>query len=69
MAIEPHGTPLRGLDLVLETPTAEGRFGYMFKNQPRVRASEDLLTALGQTMEEQPVIGTNLTDPKRASRS
>ncbi len=35
----------------------------MFKNQPRHRASEELLTALGQTMEEQPVIGTNLTDP------
>ena len=27
VAVEPHGTPLRGLDLVLETPTAEGRFG------------------------------------------
>jgi hypothetical protein len=63
-SVEPHGTPLRGLDLVLETPTAEGRFGYMFKNQPAFGASEDLLTALGQTMEEQPVIGTDLTDPE-----
>ncbi len=64
MAIEPHGAELRGLDLVLESPTAEGRFGYMFKNQPPLAASEDLLSALGQTMEERPVIGTNLTDPE-----
>ncbi len=41
----------------------------MFKSQPPHGASEDLLTALGQTMEEKPVIGTNLTDPERASRS
>ncbi len=61
--IPPHGAELRGLDLVIQDPTAEGRFGFMFKNQPRHRASEDLLTALGQTMEEQPVIGTDLTDP------
>ena len=64
VAIEPHGAELRGLDLVLESPTAEGRFGYMFKNQPPLAASEDLLSALGQTMEERPVIGTNLTDPE-----
>ena len=36
----------------------------MFKNQPPHAASEDLLSALGQTMEERPVIGTNLTDPE-----
>ena len=35
----------------------------MFKNQPPHGASEELLTALGQTMEEKPVIGTPLTDP------
>jgi hypothetical protein len=64
VSIEPHGAELRGLDLVLESPTAEGRFGYMFKNQPPHGASEDLLTALGQTMEERPVIGTDLTDPE-----
>ena len=64
MSIEPHGAELRGLDLLLESPTSEGRFGYMFKNQPPQAASEDLLTALGQTMEERPVIGTNLTDPE-----
>src|ERR671910_2125342 len=64
VAIEPHGAELRGLELVLESPTAEGRFGYMFKNQPPHAASEDLLSALGQTMEERPVIGTNLTDPE-----
>ena len=64
VSIEPHGAELRGLDLVLESPTAEGRFGYMFKNQPPLAASEDLLSALGQTMEERPVIGTNLTDPE-----
>ena len=35
----------------------------MFENQPPHAASEDLLAALGQTMEERPVIGTNLADP------
>ena len=64
VAVEPHGTELRGLELVLDEPFAEGRFGYMFKGQPPHGASEDLLTALGQTMEEKPVIGTNLTDPE-----
>src|SRR5918995_2959221 len=64
VAIEPHGAELRGLELVLESPTSEGRFGYMFKNQPPHAVSEDLLSALGQTREERPVIGTNLTDPE-----
>ena len=64
VSIEPHGAELRGLELVLESPTSEGRFGYMFKNQPAHAASEDLLSALGQTMEERPVIGTDLTDPE-----
>ncbi len=62
--LPPHGAELRGLDLVTQDPTAEGRFGYMFKNQPPHAASEDLLTALGQTMEEKPVIGSNLVDPQ-----
>ncbi len=64
VSIEPHGAELRGLELVLESPTSEGRFGYMFKNQPPQAASEDLLSALGKTMEERPVIGTDLTDPE-----
>ena len=64
VSIEPHGAELRGLELVLESPTSEGRFGYMFKNQPPHTASEDLLSALGKTMEERPAIGTNLTDPE-----
>ena len=51
VSIEPHAAELRGLELVLESPTSEGRFGYMFKNQPPHAASEDLLSALGQTME------------------
>jgi hypothetical protein len=29
-----------------------------------MRASKDLLSSLGQTIEERPVIGTNLTDPE-----
>ena len=62
--LPPHGAELRGLDLVTQDPTAEGRFGYMFKNQPPHAVSEDLLTALGQTMEEKPVIGSNLVDPQ-----
>ncbi|HZA03161.1 MAG TPA: hypothetical protein VE617_01245, partial [Propionibacteriaceae bacterium] len=64
LEVDLHGAGLRGLELVLDEPNAEGRFGYMFKGQAPLGASEDLLTALGQTMEEQPVIGTDLTDPK-----
>ena len=59
----PHGAELRGLDLATQSPTTEGRFGFMFKNQPPHGASENLLTSLGQTMEEKPVIGKPLTDP------
>jgi hypothetical protein len=58
----PHGAELRGLDLATQSPTTEGRFGFMFKNQPPHGASEDLLTALGQAMEEKPAIGDPLTD-------
>jgi hypothetical protein len=59
----PHGAELRGMDLVTQSPTTEGRFGFMFKNQPPHAVSETLLGQLGQTMEEKPVIGTPLTDP------
>ena len=59
----PHGAELRGMDLVTQSPTTEGRFGFMFKNQPPLPASDPLLTSLGQAMEEKPVIGTPLTDP------
>src|SRR5687768_17493210 len=59
----PHGAELRGLDLAAQSPTTEGRFGFMFKNQPPHAASENLLTALGQVMEEKPAIGDPLTDP------
>jgi Animal haem peroxidase len=59
----PHGAELRGMDLMTQSPTTEGRFGFMFKNQPPLAASDTLLTSLGQTMEEKPVIGTPLTDP------
>jgi len=55
-AIPPHGAELRGLDLVTQSPTAEGRFGFMFKSQPPHGASADLLTPLGQAMKEQPAI-------------
>ena len=30
----PHGAELRGMDLVVKSPTTEGRFGFMFKSQP-----------------------------------
>ena len=59
----PHGAELRGMDLVTQSPTTEGRFGFMFKNQPPHAASETLLGQLGQTMEEKPIIGKPLTDP------
>ena len=59
----PHGAELRGMDLVTQSPTTEGRFGFMFKNQPPHPASDTLLGNLGKTMEEKPIIGNPLTDP------
>ena len=60
----PHGAELRGMDLVVKSPTTEGRFGFMFKSQPPHQPSDTLLGNLGQTMEEKPIIGTPLTDAK-----
>ena len=60
----PHGAELRGMDLVTQSPTTEGRFGFMFKNQPPHGAAENLLDLLGSAMEEQPVKGTAYIDPK-----
>ena len=54
----PHGAELRGMDLATQSPTTEGRFGFMFKNQPPHPASGTLLEDLGLLMEEQPVIST-----------
>jgi hypothetical protein len=54
----PHGAELRGMDLATQSPTTEGRFGFMFKNQPPHPASGTLLEDLGLIMEEQPVIST-----------
>ena len=42
------------MDLVVQSPTTEGRFGFMFKSQPPLPASDTLLDRLGATMEEQP---------------
>ena len=42
------------MDLVVKSPTTEGRFGFMFKSQPPLPASDTLLNSLGATMEEQP---------------
>src|SRR5829696_492642 len=50
----PHGAELRGMDLVVQSPTTEGRFGFMFKSQPPHGVSDALLDRLGATMEEQP---------------
>jgi hypothetical protein len=61
--IPPHGAELRGMDLVVKSPTSEGRFGFMFKSQPPHRPSDTLLGNLGQTMRERPFIGEPLTDP------
>jgi len=57
----PHGAELRGMDLVVKSPTTEGRFGFMFKNQPPHAASDALLDRLGATMEEQPTGDTTET--------
>ena len=50
--IPPHGAELRGMDLVTQSPTTEGRFGFMFKNQPPHPASDTMLDSLGELMEE-----------------
>jgi hypothetical protein len=54
----PHGAELRGMDLATQSPTTEGRFGFMFKNQPPHPASGTVLEDLGLIMEEQPVVST-----------
>ena len=65
----PHGAELRGMDLVVKSPTTEGRFGFMFKNQPPFPASDTLLDSLGATMEEQPTAdAASTTDAKRRQR-
>jgi hypothetical protein len=67
----PHGAELRGMDLVVESPTTEGRFGFMFKNQPPhqasidYQASIDLLNNLGATMEEQPTADASSTSGQK----
>jgi hypothetical protein len=55
----PHGAELRGMDLVVQSPTAEGRFGFMFKSQPKQGASRTQLEELGLKMEEQPVVDSS----------
>jgi hypothetical protein len=57
----PHGAELRGMDLATQSPTTEGRFGFMFKNQPPHPASGTPLEDLGLIMEEQPVIDGTVT--------
>jgi Animal haem peroxidase/TAT (twin-arginine translocation) pathway signal sequence len=59
--IPPHGAELRGMDLVVKSPTTEGRFGFMFKSQPPHPASGTMLEDLGLIMEEQPVTGGAVT--------
>src|SRR5918994_2520480 len=58
----PHGAELRGMELVVKSPTTEGRFGFMFKSQPPHPPSDLLLDRLGATMEEQPVVGGTVTN-------
>ena len=38
------------MDLVVKSPTTEGRFGFMFKSQPPLPAPDTLLDRLGRTM-------------------
>ena len=55
------------MDLVVKSPTTEGRFGFMFKSEPSHLASIDaeaadkLLDRLGATMVEQPDVGGTST--------
>ena len=56
------------MDLVVKSPTTEGRFGFMFKSQPPFPASDTLLDSLGATMEEQPTAdAVSTTDEKDAN--
>jgi hypothetical protein len=62
----PHGAELRGMDLVVKSPTTEGRFGFMFKNQPphasgtieEIVEYDGAVKDLGLIMEEQPATGS-----------
>ena len=60
--IPPHGGELRGMNLVLQSPQAEGRFGRMFSRLPGFVPSSDLtvqqalINALGTAMEELPKV-------------
>jgi hypothetical protein len=58
-----HGGVLRGLDLPTVDRAAEGRFGLMFKRLPAFAPPDELLTALGVTMQEDP--GTDVDDNDR----
>jgi hypothetical protein len=61
----PHGAELRGMDLVVDSPTTEGRFGFMFKSQPPFPASDALLDSLGAVMEEQPTANPGSTGTQK----
>ena len=58
----PHGAELRGMSLLVKDPAAEGRFGFMFKNQPALIRDDTLLRDLGTMMQEQPIVNAD-TDP------
>src|SRR5215208_1125674 len=60
----PHGAELRGMDLVVKSPTTEGRFGFMFKSQPPHPAPDELLNPLGVLMEEQPTAAPDNEEQK-----
>lgn len=62
--IPPHGAELRGLRLPAKNRKAEGRFGFMFKDQPEFDVDDALLTMLGIAMEELPKKGEPLRDPR-----
>ena len=53
------------MDLVVQSPTTEGRFGFMFKSQPPFAASDTLLDRLGATMEEQPAANPASTSAQK----
>ena len=53
------------MDLATQSPTTEGRFGFMFKNQPPHPASGTLLEDLGLIMEEQPLVSGTVTKDRQ----
>ena len=62
----PHGAELRGMDLVVKSPTTEGRFGFMFKTSRHTRRRMRCSTAWVRPWRSSlPPTPASPSDPKR----